>query len=79
MNRRQAKKALGNGRTTRHTMNVVECISVATAGLSEALENEGSVGILTKRERHALEVMAARIKTIDDDNREQGRTIGLDW
>lgn len=79
MNRRQAQKALGNGRTTRHTMNVVECISQASAGLSEALENEGIVGILTKRERDSLEIMAARIKTIDDNNREQGRTIGLDW
>ena len=79
MNRRQANKALGNGRTTRHTMNVVECISQASAGLSEALENEGIVGILTKRERDSLEIMAARIKTIDDNNREQGRTIGLDW
>lgn len=79
MNRRQAMKALGNGRTTRHTMNVVECISQASAGLSEALENEGIVGILTKRERDSLEIMAARIKTIDDNNREQGRVIGLDW
>jgi len=79
MNRRQANKALGNGRTTRHTMNVVECISVANAGLREALENEKFVGILTKRERDSLEIMAARIKTIDDNNREQGRTIGLDW
>ena len=79
MNRRQAKKALGNGRTTRHTMNVVECISMANAGLREALENEDFVGILTKRERVSLKAMAARIKTIDDNNREQGRTIGLDW
>ena len=79
MNRRQAKKALGNGRTTRHTMNVVECISMASAGLREALENERIVGILTKREREAIERMARTINMIDEDNREDGQAIGLDW